>query len=383
MKRYKKYILFLVSCIRLARAFSKARVIFIFPFYQPGGAERAHLDIVKALNNKRNIVIFTQPSVVTAFKKDFFDAATCIDFPEISQHRKTVVFFYSLLIWLINKRTTSLSLFSANAFRYYCLLDRIQNPVIRKIDLLHAFSFPDPGIEDTSVYSVPLLDARVVSNEKTRRDYADQYRRLGISPEYLSRIKVIDNATIVPASQPAKDISSQLSILYCGRGTYEKRPQLFIDIAARMKGKALFSMIGDLAVLSDQIRAAGIYYSGGPATNPEIAAAYFKAHVLVLTSLREGFPMVIMEAMAQGIVCICTDVGAISEHICHGENGFLVSGSANEALIEVRVTELLLLLNSDRRLLARLSEAAYRHAQKHFSYNSFAASYRRLLTSTD
>lgn len=46
--------------------------------------------------------------------------------------------------------------------------------------------------------------------------------------------------------------------------------------------------------------------------------------LLVLSSLQEGFPNVILEAMAAGLPVVATDVGGLSEIVKHGETGWLV-----------------------------------------------------------
>ena len=48
---------------------------------------------------------------------------------------------------------------------------------------------------------------------------------------------------------------------------------------------------------------------------------YNKAHIILIVSVREGLPMVIMEGMALGVVPICTNVGALSEIISNSVNG--------------------------------------------------------------
>ena len=51
-----------------------------------------------------------------------------------------------------------------------------------------------------------------------------------------------------------------------------------------------------------------------------------KSEIYILTSRHEGLPMVLIEAMSQGMACIAYDcVSGPSEIISHGENGLLVS----------------------------------------------------------
>src|SRR4030095_7260422 len=56
----------------------------------------------------------------------------------------------------------------------------------------------------------------------------------------------------------------------------------------------------------------------------DVPAILAGADVLALTSLWEGLPNVVIEAMATGAVAVATDVGGCSELITSGETGFLL-----------------------------------------------------------
>ena len=59
-------------------------------------------------------------------------------------------------------------------------------------------------------------------------------------------------------------------------------------------------------------------------TKDEVRAWLAKTHVFVLPSHSEGFPMVVMEAMASSLAVVSTRVGAIPDLIDEGVNGFVV-----------------------------------------------------------
>ncbi|GAB7080031.1 hypothetical protein JCM14635_17040 [Megalodesulfovibrio paquesii] len=59
-----------------------------------------------------------------------------------------------------------------------------------------------------------------------------------------------------------------------------------------------------------------------------------EADVLVLSSIREAMPNVILEAMATGLPVVATDVGGVGEMVVEGETGFLVPPGDDAALAE-------------------------------------------------
>ncbi len=59
------------------------------------------------------------------------------------------------------------------------------------------------------------------------------------------------------------------------------------------------------------------------------------ADIFVLPSVAEGFPNVLLEAMATGLPIVATNVGGVPEIINHGENGLLVKPEDSHQLVEV------------------------------------------------
>lgn len=68
-----------------------------------------------------------------------------------------------------------------------------------------------------------------------------------------------------------------------------------------------------------------------------------QSDLLVLPSMTEGLPRVIIEAMAVGLPIIATDVGSVRELVADGKNGYLIKPSDVAAL-----TRALLAMASDR-----------------------------------
>ena len=85
-----------------------------------------------------------------------------------------------------------------------------------------------------------------------------------------------------------------------------------------------------------------------PVSPSEVPAWMAAAHVLVLPSLSEGRPVVVLEAMAMGTPVIATDIPGTRELVRHGETGFLFSPGDSEQL--TRCLELA--INNKHQLLA-------------------------------
>jgi len=64
------------------------------------------------------------------------------------------------------------------------------------------------------------------------------------------------------------------------------------------------------------------------------ASQYAKASVVVLSSINEGMPNVLLEAMAMGLPCVGTAVGGVPEVIRHGRTGFVVQKRDPEAMAQ-------------------------------------------------
>ncbi len=85
----------------------------------------------------------------------------------------------------------------------------------------------------------------------------------------------------------------------------------------------------------------------------ECASMVKNIDMFVLPSRHEGCPNVLMEAMAQGVPCVATDVGGVGELIDHRENGLLVEPENHRQLAEAVYS-----LYADCELRNRLGTAA-------------------------
>ena len=348
-------------------------VFFFFPHWHVGGAEKVHADIVQCVKESKPWVFFTHQSVDCKFKEMFAKSGRLFNVWALLKY--TLPFSIGLVSGYINRHKNTV-VFGCNSRFFYKMVPFVGSNA-RCIDLMHAFG---GGSEDFSLPAVPSLFARVAINKKTVDDFKEQYHAHGIDSKYLDRIVVIENRVPVPECRPNKEYSGRLRLLYVGRGSEEKRVHLIGKAATLCRLKSInaeFIFIGDVTEAVAKEDRESCTFLGEISDFAKIQQIYDASHILLLASSREGFPMVIMEAMAHGVVPVSTEVGGIPVHLQDGINGVLIREISEELIVEEMVNAISSLA-SDAAALEKLSQAAYVYAKKNFGSDNFCTSYRRL-----
>lgn len=130
--------------------------------------------------------------------------------------------------------------------------------------------------------------------------------------------------------------SSKLSLLYVGRISEIKRPDLLLLTLAKVKDKFNLRIVGDcnsdvriedLYKLSELLEISDIIDWKSWAENPWSETN--DIDYCIQLSDREGFSMVMLEALASGIPMITTPVSGATELIKDGVNGYIVPHDEN------------------------------------------------------
>jgi len=98
-----------------------------------------------------------------------------------------------------------------------------------------------------------------------------------------------------------------------------------------------------------------------------------QADVVVLPSLWEGLPNILLEAMAMKKPVVATAVGGTKEIVKDGENGFLVRPKDAKALAEA-IQKIL----QDANLARNFGESGYRFVRENFDLSLMVSSYEKL-----
>ncbi|HEY7070958.1 MAG TPA: glycosyltransferase family 4 protein [Acidimicrobiales bacterium] len=175
-----------------------------------------------------------------------------------------------------------------------------------------------------------LFDAVITSCPRESERLA---RRPGLPP-----VRFVANGVRVPAPTDRRVLRDRLGVApdrrvvgFVGRLAPEKRPDLFVDMAARLvpdHGDVHFALFGggpDLAAtgrrverrdLGHRVHVAGYW--------PDAAAILSGLDLLVCCSDAEGTPRAVIEAMAYGIPVVATRVGGVGTLVADGLTGRLV-----------------------------------------------------------
>ena len=158
---------------------------------------------------------------------------------------------------------------------------------------------------------------------------------MGVDPEKIVTItNSIDGSDLVKMRIDRK----RTEIVWVGRVEREdKNPYLFVDIAKHFQEKGIradFGVYGrgsELAQLKRYCKDRGIAnvaFHGFAADRREV---YRRAKLLLLTSDREAFPLVVLEALAAGVPIVSTEVGDVSNILSNG-GGLIADGSPDDFL---------------------------------------------------
>lgn len=104
----------------------------------------------------------------------------------------------------------------------------------------------------------------------------------------------------------------------------------------------------------------GVFY-GGLMNQRQLAQEYKRSGFLIQLQTRpEPFGIVLVEALAAGCLVVASPVGALSEIVKHGENGFLVEGDPADPGTKARAAEAILGVCSDGARLRAMRRKASR-----------------------
>jgi glycosyltransferase involved in cell wall biosynthesis len=214
---------------------------------------------------------------------------------------------------------------------------------------------PKGFIKWTSRTVIKNADSAIALTKDMQKAMLDIYDRdITIVPNGINLAEVPDEPAV------RDEVDQGKRILYVGRLSPVKGVQYLIRAMKQVHDTipdARLIIIGSgrergmLEALSTELGIQEYVQFRGEVPHESVLSFMQQADVFVLPSLSEGFPMVIVEALACGLPVVGSRVGGMPEIITDGTNGYLVEAKDVRALAE----KILFLLH-DEKLRKKISD---------------------------
>ena len=179
--------------------------------------------------------------------------------------------------------------------------------------------------------------------------------------------------------------SGKIKILYVGWVIHQKGIFDLLDAIAILSREAVdirLDIVGPvfdkLSYWLNEVELRGLQsrveFVGSVSSKSELIEAFDDCTIFVFPSHFEGFPVVLLEAIARGCPCIGTNIGGIPDILNDGKAGLIV-----EAHNPVQLADALLNLLDNPRLMDELSRNAFSRARDVYSHRKCIDSYLQIL----
>jgi glycosyltransferase involved in cell wall biosynthesis len=323
----------------------KINLLYVITKLELGGAQKQLLSLINNLDKKKyNIFLFT--------------AQTGLLIPEVSLIAGVLLKKSRFLERLINPVKDVLALIEIYCFiKQYkiqivhthsskagilgrCAAKLAKTPII--IHTVHGWSFNDyqlVGIKYLYVFLERIcatFTSKIIVVSRFDQDKGLK-NLIGGKNQYVLIRYGLDVAGLKDASkrnEARKFLGLSAADLVVGMVAClkpQKAPLDFIELAARIKGNfpdTKFLLVGDgelrhkVGLRIKQLNLEGQVILTG--WHNDVGLILSGLDVFVLTSLWEGLPIVVLEAMAAGVALVATDTGGIGEVVINGKGGYLV-----------------------------------------------------------
>ena len=205
----------------------------------------------------------------------------------------------------------------------------------RGTDLNLIANLPGPGKQIRAAFD--MLDQLIVVSSAL----GERARALGMDPEHISVLRNgVDDDVFKPADPSAWRAlapDARATLVSVGNLVPLKGHDLIIRALTHLEGLHLL-IAGEgperaaLEQLAKDLGLAGRVHFVGSVPHDELASVYSAADILVLASEREGWPNVLLEAMACGTPVAATAVGGIPEMVTASDAGVLIQERTPDAI---------------------------------------------------
>lgn len=327
-------------------------------------------------------------------KREVIDGATVIRIPAIRRYKDFCsvweliifgisAFFYALGYTFRHKADFVQAYFALPAGWVAYLMYKLRN-------IPYAVYFGGSDIPNAnpsrykSLYPIitPLLK-RIWKSAQFRTVCSQDLVRLANQADPGSQFLCIPNGVEINRFKPIdRPKNPKVKVLFIGRLIPRKGFQRVVEALPKVREGARVpfevEVVGTgahqaaLEDLAEHLHVTDLIKYVGIVPYDELEKSYQYADIFVLTSLSEGMPSVILEAMGCGLPIIASDVGGNNEIVHDGQNGFLIAGN-NVDQIADRLTKLV----NDSSLRQGMGRQSRELAQQ-YDWENIMAQYNQL-----
>lgn len=216
--------------------------------------------------------------------------------------------------------------------------------------------------------------AEIIGRELAEYDLADAitvpsaYAARTFIERGVAREKILINPYGVDLdrfSPPPERDHPRPRVLFVGQVGYRKGAPELLDAFAPLAGRAELRLVGPVEPRMS-IPGAGHILTTGALPMAALPAEYQAADIFCLPSWEEGFPLVILQAMACGLPVVATEAAGAGNIITSGVEGRIIGAGDTAAL-----TEALAGLVDDAERREEMGRAARARVQKGFAWEDY------------
>lgn len=245
--------------------------------------------------------------------------------------------------------------------------------ILLNLESMYRNACGDPKNSDAIVVISPLLKKEA---------------QFFLNPLDWTKLQFIPLGTNVPDKNPksefVKDKGHEIGLIFIGRIENQQKgvfllPEICTELKAR-EIKFLLSVIGDGP---DRVRLEQMFQNDssvqflGIKNQNDIQACLDSSDILLFPSNYEGFGLVLIEAMARGVIPIASKLEKVTDMIIDdGSSGFLVEKGNSSHFVNV-----ILDLYENREKMKNVSENAWFTAKKKYDFSIIGKQYEDLYIS--
>lgn len=198
-----------------------------------------------------------------------------------------------------------------------------------------------------------------------------------------AKVVVLSNAVNCPAQQSIKTFEHPMHFLFVGRFAFNKGLHILLEAVRKLnlsgkENEFVFDLVGAGPLLEKfrtQHNYSNVNYLGS-LDDDALTKLYIQCDALILPTLFEGMPTVVLEAMGHGTPIIVTDVGATRE-LVDERNGFIIEKGSVNSLFDA-ILSFASLENERKQELGNHSRTK---VQEHFTWDIVASAHIKVFES--